>query len=62
MPPKGELEKLIRSLAPGERYHILLQPMFESGQRVTLGSSFVVTNDPDMEALMNHYNSIIRDR
>jgi hypothetical protein len=39
-----ELETLLRTLQPGVKYGVLLQPEFSNGKRVTLGSSFLISN------------------
>lgn len=55
----AELEALLRTLAPGFSYGILLQPQFENGARKTLGTSFTTSNDPSMELLTKHFEPII---
>nr|YP_008474718.1 truncated DNA polymerase [Glomus cerebriforme]AGJ98100.1 truncated DNA polymerase [Glomus cerebriforme] len=54
-----EVERLIRGLAPNTKYCILLQPEFSNGKRVTLGSSFLTDNDPNMEAMKEHFTPLI---
>jgi hypothetical protein len=44
---------------PGEKYGILLQPQFENGGRKTLGGSFHTSNNPNMQALREHFEPII---
>jgi hypothetical protein len=53
-----QLDNLLCSLKPG-KYFILLQPQFQYGTRTTLGTCFLTDNNPDMQALREHFEPFI---
>lgn len=51
----SELEQLLHSLAPGEKYCILIQPQLSHGSHVTLDGSFLTDSNPNMQVLQDHF-------
>lgn len=54
-----QIAAVLRSLAPGEKYAILIQPQFVNGSYVTLDGSFLTDNDPNMSKFRDHFEPLI---
>src|ERR1044072_7029477 len=55
----NQIAAILRSLSPGEKYAILIQPQFSNGSHATLDGSFLTNSNPDMNKLREHFEPFI---